>query len=294
MARNLNRMVTVITGASSGIGKALATALSERGGRLLLTARRMDRLETLNRSLGGGHLCLSADVSRPEDCRRIVETAHERFGRIDTLVCNAGYGLARAFDEMTEEDVRQIFDTNFFGTVECCRLAIPIMKRQDPVDGFRGQLMIVSSAAARRGLPLFSTYAATKAAQFSLAEGLRVELKCDGIAVTSVHPVLCETEFFSTADELSGMSPAALAEGSKQSPAVVAAKMVKGIVKPAREIWPKPMSRLSLTIASALPAVVDPVMCRIRDKMLNDHAAKQGNRSGELEDIQPVSTAQHA
>ena len=146
----------------------------------------------------------------------------------------------------------------------------------------------------RRGLPLFSTYAATKAAQLSLAEGLRVELKCEGIAVTSVHPVLCETDFFSTADELSGMSPAALAEGSKQTAAAVAAKMVKGIIKPAREIWPKPMSRLSLTIASALPAVVDPVMCKIRDKMLTEYAAKQGNHSGELEEIEEVSTAQHA
>jgi short-subunit dehydrogenase len=264
-------MVTVITGASSGIGRALATELSRHGGRLVLSARRLDRLEDLNHSLDADHAALTADVSRPEDCRRIVDTAIEKFGRIDTLVCNAGYGFTRAFDAMSEQDIRQIFETNLFGTIECCRAAIPIMKRQEAKDGFRGQIMIVSSACARRGLPFFSTYAATKAAQLSLAEGLRIELKPFGIAVTSVHPVLCETEFFNTAHDLSGMSPAALASGCKQTPQQVAKKMVKAIAKPCRECWPKPLSRLSLNISVAIPAVVDKVMCKIHDQLLRDH-----------------------
>ncbi len=208
-------MVTVITGASSGIGRALAVDLAAQGGRLVLAARRLDRLEELARSLGGEHCCLASDVSRPEDCHRIICTAVEKFGRLDTVVCNAGYGLARAFDAMTEEDIRQIFNTNLFGTIECCRMAIAAMKRQEPRDGFRGQLMIVSSACARRGLPYFSTYAATKAAQLSLAEGLRIELKPFDIAVTSVHPVLCETEFFATANNLSGMDHGCAGQGKQ-------------------------------------------------------------------------------
>jgi short-subunit dehydrogenase len=274
MRRSLQDMVTVITGASSGIGRALATDLARRGARLILAARRLDRLEELARDLGGQHFCIAADVSRTEDCHRIVAITLEKFGRLDTMVCNAGYGFARPFDAMSEEDVRQIFDTNLFGTIECCRKAVAAMKRQEPRDGFRGQLMIVSSACARRGLPYFSTYAATKAAQLSLAEGLRIELKPFAIAVTSVHPVRCQTEFFSTASDLSGMDPAALAEGSKQSPDAVAARMVRAIEKPRGEVWPNALSRLSLTIAVAIPSAVDKVMCGIRDKMLREHENK--------------------
>ncbi|MDP9173897.1 MAG: SDR family NAD(P)-dependent oxidoreductase [Planctomycetota bacterium] len=271
MHRNVNDMVVVITGASAGIGKALATELSRQGARLVLAARRLERLEELNRSLGGAHLCLQTDISRAEDCEKLVDAAEAHFGRIDTLVCNAGYGLARPFDQMSSADVRHIFDTNWFGTVECCRLAVPIMKQQKPRDGFRGQLMIVSSACARRGLPFFSTYAATKAAQLSLAEGLRVELRPLGIAVTSVHPVLAETDFFTTANQVSGMDPAALAPGVKQPVSRVAAKMVRAIEKPCHELWPKPMSRLSLNIAIAIPRIVDMVMSRMRDQVLANH-----------------------
>jgi short-subunit dehydrogenase len=274
MRRSLQDMVTVITGASSGIGRALATDLAGRGGRLILAARRLDRLEELARDLPGKHHCIAADVSHPEDCHRIIATTLEKFGRLDTIVCNAGYGFARPFDAMSEEDVRQIFDTNLFGTIECCRKAVIAMKRQEPRDGFRGQLMIVSSACARRGLPYFSTYAATKAAQLSLAEGLRIELKPFAIAVTSVHPVRCQTEFFSTANDLSGMDPAALAQGSKQSPDAVASSMVRAIEKPRGEVWPKALSRLSLSIAVAIPAAVDKVMCGIRDRMLREHENK--------------------
>jgi NAD(P)-dependent dehydrogenase (short-subunit alcohol dehydrogenase family) len=271
MRRDPKDMVTVITGASSGIGRALAVNLAGRGCRLVLGARRLDRLQALTREIGRDHCTLRIDVSRPEDCRQIISAAVEKFGRVDTVVCNAGFGFARPLDCMSEDDIRRIFDTNLFGTIECCRSAISVMKRQQPRDGFGGQLMIVSSACARRGLPYFSLYAATKAAQLSLAEGLRIELKPFQIAVTSVHPMLCETDFFSTANKLSGMDPAALAQGGKQSPECVANRMARAIERPVRELWPKPLSRLSLYIASMMPAVVDKVMCRIRDQMLRDH-----------------------
>jgi short-subunit dehydrogenase len=272
MPRDLQEMVVVITGASSGIGRALAVDLSSRGAHLVLAARRMNRLEELNRELGGNHICVATDVAKSQDCANLISRTTEKFGRIDTLVCNAGYGFARGFDVMSEGDIRKIFETNLFGTTECCRRAVPIMKRQELRQGFRGQLMIVSSACARRGLPFFSTYAATKAAQLSLAEGLRIELKPAGIAVTSVHPTLAETDFFTTANDLSGMSPSALAQGSIQPVEKVAAKMVKAIVKPCGELWPKPMSRLSLTISTAIPGIVDMVMCRIRDQMIKSNS----------------------
>jgi NAD(P)-dependent dehydrogenase (short-subunit alcohol dehydrogenase family) len=269
--RQIQDMVILITGASAGIGRALALNLAAKGAKLVLAARRLDRLEELNKQLGGTHLCLAADVSRPEDCRRIVQAAVEKFGRLDTLVCNAGYAFARGFDALTDQDIQQIFDTNLFGTIECCRTAVPIMKQQPLRDGIRGQLMIVSSACARRGLPYFSMYAATKAAQLSVAEGLRVELEPAGIAVTSVHPELVETDFFTTAHEVGGMNPHALAPGKKSSAAGCAAHMARAIESPRRELWPKPFSRVSLTIATAIPAVVDWFIARIRDRLLRDN-----------------------
>jgi short-subunit dehydrogenase len=284
MRRNLKDMVTVITGASSGIGRALAVNLASRDGKLVLGARRLERLQALQREIGSEHCCRRIDVARPEDCNEIIMAGLEKFGRVDTVVCNAGFGFARPLDCMSLEDIRRIFDTNLFGTIECCRRAIGIMKRQEPRDGFRGQLMMVSSACALRGLPYFSLYGATKAAQLSLAEGLRIELKPFNIAVTSVHPMLCETDFFSTANHLSGMDPAALAQGGKQSPEYVAQRMAGAIERPCRELWPKPLSRLSLHIAAMIPGIVDKVMGRIRDKMLRDHENRNKSAGAESEE----------
>lgn len=271
MRRSLADMVTVITGASAGIGRALAVELSERGGKLVLAARRLDRLEQLNSELGGAHACISADVSQPEACRKTVMLAVEKFGRVDTLVCNAGYGLIRAFDSMSPDDIKNLFQTNLFGTIDCCRAAIGVMKRQDLRDGIRGQIMIVSSACARRGLPYFSTYAASKAAQLSLAEGLRVELKPFGIAVTCVHPELVETDFFTSVQKVSGMNPCALAPGKKSTPASCAHQMARAIERPRRELWPKPFSRAALTICTMIPGVADFFIGRIRDQLLRNN-----------------------
>src|SRR5262245_48412150 len=91
--RNLRDMVIVITGASAGIGKALAQHLSARGGKLVLSARRAEMLDQLNASLGGKHLVVRADVSKADECQMLISKSIEHFGRIDTLVCNAGYGL---------------------------------------------------------------------------------------------------------------------------------------------------------------------------------------------------------
>ena len=235
----------------------------EQGG--LIGSRRVQR------EIGPDHCCRRIDVSRPEDCHQIISAAVEKFGRIDTVVCNAGFGFARAFDAMSGEDVRRIFDTNLFGTIECCRSAITIMKRQELRDGFRGQLMIVSSALRSGGCHISAFTPPPRQRRLSLSEGLRIELKPFGIAVTSVHPMLCETDFFSTANDLSGMNPAALAQGGKQSPQYVADRMARAIERPRRELWPKPMSRLSLHIAAMVPGIVDKVMGRIRDRMLRDH-----------------------
>jgi short-subunit dehydrogenase len=258
MRRRLEDMTVVITGASSGIGRALAEQLSAAGARLTLAARRADRLESLNRSLGGHHQVVVTDVSRRSDCEALVAAAVAHHGRLDTVVCNAGYGLAKATADTTADEVSALFQTNVFGTLDTIRAAVPVLLKQDGRDGFRGQLMVVSSAVARRGLPYFGAYAATKAAQLSLCEALRVELKPSYIAITSVHPVGTETDFFDTAGRLANTAVPPPARGEvRQSPAVVARAMVAGIVRPRPEVWPMRLSRFGTSLSTLVPGLTD-------------------------------------
>ena len=263
--RRLDGMVVVITGASAGIGAALAEALAARGSHLSLAARRAERLEALNARLGGAHLCVPADVSRAEDCESLVARTVERFGRVDTLVCNAGYGILRRVHETTPQQMREIFQTNVFGTADCVRAAVPHMLRQEAAGprGWRGQVVVVSSAVARRALPLFGAYSATKAAQLSLAESMRVELRPLRIAVTSVHPVGTDTEFGDAAFARAGGGRIARVPGEvRQSPQDVARKIVRAVESPVPEVWPFAPSRLALGVAALAPKFVDRLLGR--------------------------------
>jgi short-subunit dehydrogenase len=267
MPREIRDMVVVITGASSGIGRELAVQLAARGAKLALAARRVDRLEQLNAQLGGGHLIIAADVSRPQDCEMLVQRAIEHFGRIDTLVCNAGYGVARSTASMTHEEVLQIFRTNVFGTTDCIRAAVPHLRRQEPRDRWRGQIVIISSAMARRAVPHFGAYAATKASQLSFAEALRVELRPEQIAVTSVHPVGTTTEFFEQVEQKSGAKIIPATTGAvQQSAATVAKRIIAGIARPRAELWPLPLSGLLLSLATMIPRTSDLVLARYSKK----------------------------
>jgi short-subunit dehydrogenase len=256
MAREISNMVVVITGASAGIGLSLATALSKQGAQLVLAARRLDLLESLNASLGGTHLCVKADVSKEEDCRVLMENTVSRFGRIDTLVCNAGYGIFKTVADTSAEEMREIFQTNVFGTTDCIRAAIPTLCRQKLRDDWRGQIMIVSSAAGRRGLPYFGAYSATKFAHLGLAEALRIELRPSKIAVTSVHPIGTHTDFFTTAESESGTKMPVSRE-FRQTAETVARKMIAAIRRPKPEVWPMGPSRLGLGLAALMPRLTD-------------------------------------
>src|SRR5580658_5296342 len=108
MPRHVSGMVVAITGASSGIGRELAVALAARGAHLVLAARRLALLEELDRALGGGHLCIRADVATEQDCVYLVQAAKARFGRLDTLVCNAGVGLLRSISDTSAEEWRNL------------------------------------------------------------------------------------------------------------------------------------------------------------------------------------------
>ena len=257
-------MVVAITGASAGIGKALAEALHARGARLALAARRLDRIDALNRQLGGGHLGLRTDVADRAQCEAFVARTVAHFGRLDTLVCNAGYGILRPVADSSPEEILRMFQTNVFGTTDCVRAAVPVMRGQEVRAGWRGQVMIVSSAAGRRGLPYFGVYSATKSAQLSLAEAMRVELRADAIAVTSVHPIGTETEFGDAAKKAGNnkVGIRQIAGEHRQTAETVAARMVKAIAKPRPEVWPFAPSRWAVSVGTLIPGVVDRVMAK--------------------------------
>ena len=277
MKRSLDGMVVVITGASAGIGAALAEALSARRSRLVLAARRLERLDELNRRLGGTHLCVETDVSRTEDCQRLIARTVEHFGRLDTLVCNAGYGILRRVHETTPQQMQEIFQTNVFGTADCVRGAVPVMLGQE-LRPWRGQVVIVSSAVARRAIPLFGAYSATKAAQLSLAEAMRVELRPLAIAITSVHPIGTDTEFGDAAHARAGGGRIARIRGEvRQSAAQVAERIVRGIEKPVPEVWPYPPSRFALGLAALAPRWVDRMLAR---RVVVEAAAGANHRTG--------------
>jgi short-subunit dehydrogenase len=266
MQRTLKDMVVVITGASAGIGKALAEQLAARGARLILSARRMDRLEQLNSQLGGAHVCVQADVSKIEDCQRLIDQTDQRFGRIDTLVCNAGYGFYRTIAQTSLQETRRIFETNVFGTTDCVHFALPIIARQDlGLVNLRGQIMIVSSVVARRGIPYIGMYSATKAAQLAYAEALRVELRPLRIAVTSVHPISTKTEFGKVAENLGDV--VLPTPPISQTVDVVASKMVRAIERPRPEVWPSVPSRWAVGFGTLIPRIVDHAASKYRKQV---------------------------
>lgn len=266
-------MTVVITGASAGIGEGLARQLHARGARLLLAARRVDRLHALNARLGGGHVVVEADVAKREDCERLIDAAFRDLGRVDTLVLNAGYGVYPRVHETTPDAVRAIFATNVFGTTDCIFAATPRMLGQPERDGWRGQVMIVSSVAARRAVPYLGVYSATKAAQLSVAEAMRVELSPHKLAVTSVHPAMTSTEFGGLAERHSGIKTPVGDRGKwSQTVEHVAGRMLAAIERPRAEVWPNRPTRWMMPIAAWMPGRVDRVLAGYRKRVERENA----------------------
>ena len=184
--------VVAITGASSGIGEATALMLAGRGAKLVLGARRSDRLEALAARIsaaGGEAGYARTDVKRRDDLMNLVKLACERYGKLDVLVSNAGIGPISAFDDLRVEDWEEMIDVNIKGVLFGIAAALPLFRRQ----GF-GHFVNVISTAGLRIVPLQGVYAATKNAVRTLTEALRQEAG-DSLRVTGVSPGFVHTDF---------------------------------------------------------------------------------------------------
>lgn len=186
----LSGSVVAITGASSGIGAAAATALAAEGAKVVIGARRAERLKSLADELNGAATVVEMDVQKSADAKRLVAAALDTHGRLDTIVVNAGVGVYGGIMDMSDEQILEMIDTNVTGTVWPIRAAVPAL-----LDAGGGDIVIVSSVAGLRGAGDEAVYAATKFAQVGLAGALDRELREKGIRVTAICPGGVATEF---------------------------------------------------------------------------------------------------
>ena len=196
----------VITGASSGIGRALARCIAVEGARVALVARRVDRLETLAeeiRKRGGEALVLPCDVADREQVLAAAGRVLERFGGVDLLVNNAGYGHHRPFLRWDLDDMERMMRVNYFGALYWTKALLGQM-----VERRRGWVVFVASVAGKLAVPEESAYAASKFAMVGLAEALSYEVEEAGVQVLTVCPGTIRTEFFDE-EALERMPPVA-------------------------------------------------------------------------------------
>jgi NADP-dependent 3-hydroxy acid dehydrogenase YdfG len=190
--RDLSGTVVAITGATAGIGAAAASLLVEAGANVAISGRRQDRLDALAAQLGTDRVvAVPGDVRVPEDSAALVHAALDRWGRLDSVVPNAGIGMYGSILDYPDEEIARMVDTNFTGTVWSVRAAVPAML--ETTGG--GDVVIVSSVAGLRGGGDEAVYAATKFAQVGLAGALDRELRERGVRVTAICPAGVETEF---------------------------------------------------------------------------------------------------
>ena len=260
-----DRPVAIITGASAGIGAATAVELARTGHDLVLVARRRERLaEVAARASDAAKRLVrteivTADVSHAGTATRILDEAERAFGRFDVVYANAGYGLERPMHRMTSDELRAMFETNFFSSTELCNEAA----RRLIAAGRGGHLLMCSSCVAKFTLPSFGAYSASKAAQAHVARAMAYELRPHGIMVSSVHPVTTATEFFEVVRE-------ALEDGEEQQYAIhdlnkffvqrpekVARAIARTIGTSRTEIWTSLPTRVAAGVITAFPWLLD-------------------------------------
>jgi len=186
-----SQKVVFVTGASSGIGHALAVELGRRGASVGLLARRAETLLEIAKEVeeAGGHaLALPADVRDAEAVREAADQLREKFGRVDVLVANAGVGVTTDAKNLEAKEVADVMGINVLGAVNSVTAVLPEMVKQGS-----GQLVAISSLAAYRGLPKSAAYCASKAALSAFFESLRVDLRESGVNVTIIHPGFIKT-----------------------------------------------------------------------------------------------------
>jgi short-subunit dehydrogenase len=255
----------VITGASSGIGRALASALSPQRPNLVLSGRNETRLEAAVKACqaaGAAAVAAPADVASEPDCRRLIETAAGRFGGIDVLVLNAGITMWSTFEEV--QNLRLYGDlmaVNYLGAVYPTYYALPHLKR---AGGRGGQIVAVSSLAGLTGVPTRTGYAATKHAMVGFFESLRIELRGTGVSVTIVAPDFVVTDIHRRAIGPDGrpLGETPLQESRILTADACASMIVKAMERRRRLVITSARGRAGRWVKLVAPGLIDAVAAR--------------------------------
>ncbi len=256
--REIRESRAIVTGASSGIGRAIALELARQGAQLILVARREDRLSEVADEItpGDGRAeCVVGDLTDPQTRQASIEAARRSYGGLDLLVNNAGVGAMGLFEDAEPTRVRRVMEVNFFALVEMTRLALPLLKL-----GTNAMIVNVSSILGHRGVPHSSEYSASKFAVQGFSEAIRAELTAQKVDVLVVSPGTTETEFFDRVIQRTG--EASWPEHRPVTAAEVARQTVRAIRRGRHEIIPYRWGKVLCWMNRVSPGLVDRLMAR--------------------------------
>jgi len=254
--------VIVVTGASSGIGRAVCVELAAQGPRLVLAARDRTRLEEVAvacRARGAEALVVPTDVSSEEACRALVARTVETFGGLDVLVNNAGRTMWARLDEMQDLSLYpQLMQVNYMGCVYATYYALPHLEQR------QGRIVVIASVAGLTGVPTRTGYAATKHALFGFFDSLRIELRGSGVTVTMVAPDFVASEIHRRAMGPDGrpLGASPIQEGRIMTAEACARMIVNGMARRKRLVIGSLRARVGRFVRLVAPAMVDRMAAR--------------------------------
>jgi len=262
----MENKVVIVTGASSGIGEALVKNLVKLKTNIVLAARNLEKMEQLKQELKVDEnkiLVVKTDVSKENDCKNLIDKSIEKFGRIDTLINNAGISMRAIFEEADLSVIKQLMDINFWGTVYCTKFALPYLLES------KGSVTGVSSIAGYKGLPGRAGYSSSKFAMQGFLEVLRIENMKKGLHVLIACPGFTASNIRNaslTSDGTAqGESPRD--EGKMMTSDEVANRIITAIEKKKH--------RLTLTTNGKLTVILNKFFPKFMDKMVYNHMAKE-------------------
>ena len=259
-----NRIV-IITGASSGIGEAMAKEYAAQGAKVVLGARSVQKLQLLAgdiRSKGGQAAYCGVDVTDPAECKELIDTAVREFGGIDVLICNAGISMRAIFDDVELDVLHKLMDVNFWGTVNCCKYALPYLQAS------KGSIVGISSVAGLHGLPGRTGYSASKYAMTGFLETLRIENLKKGLHVMIACPgfTASNVRFSALTADGSQQGETPRDEAKMMTADEVARIVAKGILKRKRLCLMENEGRATHFVKKFAPAFLDRMFYLVMSK----------------------------
>ena len=253
----MKRKLAIITGASSGIGKALAYEFAKNGYNISICARRMDRLENISKDIISKYNCevlvSKTDISKKEDCKKLIDDTIDKFDKIDVLVNNAGISQRALFEELDLDNFRRIIDINYWGTVMSTKFALPYLLKS------KGSVVAISSISGFSPLPGRTGYCSSKYAVHGFLEALRIENRKRGLHVMIVAPGFTASEIREKAVVAGGgqQGKSPRDEGKMLTPETVAKKVLRGIRIQKRTIIIGAQGIAAVWFSRILPELMD-------------------------------------